>query len=217
MDINFGSLKTRRRLAEKMMREYRKSYPKPFCSNTLIDSFILRHNRDNAFIAINRKLKVLMRKYGEKIDIVRTKYNYEHQSWSEYVEELKKAVLSENAANCGEQAILMQDIFLRNGEEAHNVDMFIYRKKNIFGRYKLYKDHSFIVTGLDKGADIREPKTWGNEAVVVDPWCNIVLGAREAIDYFKKILNFNSKHHRTVFESADIMDIKKYLSKVEDN
>ena len=51
----------------------------------------------------------------------------------------------------------------------------------------------------------------GNEAVVTDPWSNVVLGAREAIDYFRKIFGFNPKYHRETFEQIDKIDVRNYL------
>lgn len=205
-NISFGSLKAQKSLGEKMMKEYRKNYPQYFHSNTLVTSFIIRHNGDRAFKPINKNLQSLADRYNEEIDNVRKKYGGNYDSWSSFIDDLKRAVLSENAANCGEQAFLMQDVFLKNGEEAHNVCMTFYTKKD-----KIYGNHSFVVSGLSRNADIANPKTWGNEAVVTDPWSNVVLGAREAIDYFRKILGFNPKYHRETFEKNDKIDVRNYL------
>ena len=197
-NISFGSLKAQKSLGEKMMKEYRRNYPQYFHSNTLVKSFITRHNGDRAFKPVNKNLQSLADRYNEEIDNVRKKYGGNYDSWSSFIDDLKRAVLSENAANCGEQAFLMQDVFLKNGEEAHNVCMTFYTKKD-----KIYGNHSFVVSGLSRNADIANPKTWGNEAVVTDPWSNVVLGAREAIDYFRKIFGFNPKYHRETFEQID--------------
>lgn len=205
-NISFGSLKAQKSLGEKMMKEYRRNYPQYFHSNTLVKSFITRHNGDRAFKPVNKNLQSLADRYNEEIDNVRKKYGGNYDSWSSFIDDLKRAVLSENAANCGEQAFLMQDVFLKNGEEAHNVCMTFYTKKD-----KIYGNHSFVVSGLSRNADIANPKTWGNEAVVTDPWSNVVLGAREAIDYFRKILGFNPKYHRETFEKNDKIDVRNYL------
>lgn len=212
-DISFGSLKAQKRLGEKMLREYRKTYPRNFHSSSLVDSFIIRHNGDRAFKSVNKKLRNLADRYNEEIDIVRLKYqNKDYPSWEVYIDTLKKAVLSRNAANCGEQADLMQDIFFKNGMDAHNVCMTFYTKKSTFRDEKMYRNHVFIVTGLKQDADITKPKTWGNEAVVTDPWSNVVLSAGEAIDYFRKILGFNPKYHRETFEKNDKINVQDYLA-----
>ena len=205
-NISFGSLKAQKSLGEKMMKEYRRNYPQYFHSNTLVKSFITRHNGDRAFKPVNKNLQSLADRYNEEIDNVRKKYGGNYDSWGSFIDDLKRAVLSENAANCGEQAFLMQDVFLKNGEEAHNVCMTFYTKKD-----KIYGNHSFVVSGLSRNADIANPKTWGNEAVVTAPWSNVVLGAREAIDYFRKILGFNPKYHRETFEKNDKIDVRNYL------
>ena len=205
-NISFGSLKAQKSLGEKMMKEYRRNYPQYFHSNTLVESFITRHNGDRAFKPVNKNLQSLADRYNEEIENVRKKYDGNYDSWGSFIDDLKRAVLSENAANCGEQALLMQDVFLKNGEEAHNVCMTFYTKED-----KIYGNHAFVVSGLSRNADIANPKTWGNEAVVTDPWSNVVLGAREAIDYFRKIFGFNPKYHRETFEQIDKIDVRNHL------
>ena len=73
-NISFGSLKAQKSLGEKMMKEYRRNYPQYFHSNTLVKSFITRHNGDRAFKPVNKNLQSLADRYNEEIDNVRKKY-----------------------------------------------------------------------------------------------------------------------------------------------
>ena len=211
-DISFGSLKAQKRLGEKMLKEYRKTYPRNFHSSSLVDSFIIRHNGDRAFESVNKKLRILADKYNQEINNARLKLEGGYDTWDAYIEKLKKVVCAEKAANCGEQADLMLDVFLQNGEEAHSVCVTFYTKGDMFSDEQFYRNHAFVVSGLSRNADITKPKTWGNEAVVTDPWSNVVLSAGEAIDYFRKILGFNPKYHRETFEQNDKINIQDYLS-----
>ena len=64
---------------------------------------------------------------------------------------------------------------------------------------------------MSPSAEITDPKTWGNEAVVTDPWSNIVLGARDALDYFRKIFGIDSEQYSEEIMQHDDIDIKDYL------
>ena len=51
----------------------------------------------------------------------------------------------------------------------------------------LSKDsHAAILLGAKEKAEISNPKTWGNKAVIVDPWNKFVLPARDAMDYYNQ-------------------------------
>ncbi len=41
-------------------------------------------------------------------------------------------------------------------------------------------DHGFCVVGRAPGSDLHDPKTWGPDAVIVDPWSNETYPATEA-------------------------------------
>ena len=120
--------------------------------------------------------------------------------------------MDENAANCGEQATLLQDVFLKNGKEAHLVGIYFYNNNNTSAAEDDVINHGFVVSGLRADADITDPKTWGNEAVVTDPWSNVVLGAREALEYFRMMFGIDSEHYSEEIRLHDDIDIKEYLT-----
>lgn len=67
--------------------------------------------------------------------------------------------------NCFEKAAVAA-IALAN-RQAGPVEIFSQiRSQPTFG----IADHAFVVIGRDPSSDVRDPKTWGPTAVVVDPW-----------------------------------------------
>lgn len=61
--------------------------------------------------------------------------------------------------NCGEQAALAF-IDLHERHHAHPLDYMA----------RTNRDHAFVVIGRARGSRIDDYTTWGNEAVVCDPW-----------------------------------------------
>ncbi len=91
-----------------------------------------------------------------------------------------------NAGNCYEQSAIIHDKILKRNINAVTV---ITNIKN-WDKKRRFNDHWFVVFGFDKLSDLRkEPRYWGKNAVVVDPWADIV---GNAIDWEKKISDFLS-------------------------
>ncbi len=77
--------------------------------------------------------------------------------------------------NCIEQSILMQDKLIMAGIPA-----------KVTGRQLI--DHCFVVCNLSKNANIKDHKTWGKKAFIVDPWLNKVFRSKEeAFSEYKRI------------------------------
>ncbi len=194
-----GGLKAQKLICEKMMKIYKEEFPYRLCSNSYTAQLITRHslkinptgtmNIEEKFAPIAWKIldnKVIER-HTEKITDLRKNY----RSTSDTIG-LKSAVKSTRAANCGEQSSILLSIFEQNKLSAKKISI----------DYEVYKDfeliystdHSFIVSGMAKGADTKKPSTWGNNAVIVDPWSNVILEAKEGLEHFKKILGVSDKH-----------------------
>ena len=132
-NVSFGNLKSQKRFGEKMLKEYREIYPVHFHSDTYVSLCLNRYQKATSSKTISQELQdrinQISAKYEEEIKSVRSKYaNKIYLSWNSYIETLKRIVLDENAANCGEQATLLQDIFLKNGKEAHRIGLYFYKK-----------------------------------------------------------------------------------------
>lgn len=196
-NVSFGSIKAEKRICEDTLREFHKKYPQEFQSNTKVDLKISKRQLD---FSDWLKYNSVSEKHGRAVSAARNDYYKEYNSWESYIEALKKATNKHKAANCGEQADLLTDEFFKKGLEVHKVQV----------EYKPIADHAFLVFNAKENADWTNPKTWGNKAIIVDPWSNFVLQAREALEQFTKAFNPNSAI-KEVYSSVDVIDVKNYL------
>lgn len=67
--------------------------------------------------------------------------------------------LEYRAGNCTEYAFLVLD-YLKNNPSI-KAEMALYEQEN---------DHAFVILDREEGSDLQNPNTWGNSAVVCDPW-----------------------------------------------
>ena len=86
--------------------------------------------------------------------------------------------------NCAENAILAAH-YLINEKKFFNFALIstfgdvdnpnAFHKNPILysNNVNLNHDHVFVVAGLDKNADLSKPETWGDNAVILDPWGEI--------------------------------------------
>ena len=91
----------------------------------------------------------------------------------EYVQITNERAPMMGVGNCSDQAILAAS-YLIEKKGIKNVALIACTMK---GQNPLNPDatdqHVFAVVGLDKRADLKDPETWGKNAVIVDPWGNI--------------------------------------------
>lgn len=192
-----GGLKQNLQLGEKVLRNFKSQYPY-FYSNTFVKLRVGEHtdnpkyfsliknlvnmcNRCNAGVKANRLLFLSNLKNG-KLD-----YNF-----------MKRILKDENYANCGEQALLLKNEF-----DLKTVPDIIRMKISGIGSDKPRFMHDFIVLGMEDGkknVNSSRPKTWSNRAVIVDSWTNIVMPAKEALEYFKSKAKLNPKVEEYYYE-----------------
>ena len=207
----FKSTKQDRILCEKMLQNYRKEYPKYFHSNSRIEYLSARHKSDEKYNKISAQLEKLAKKYSAEIERTRAQYKEHYASWDDFIESIDRATTRYKAANCQEQAILLQDIFLKHGKEAHIVSIVLQDKNG--NTKEKNATHVFVVTGLKKDAKPQNPDSWGNKAIIVDPWANFIISAKEGLDYYTRAFNYNPKEDTIKFYCEDLINIKRYLSK----
>lgn len=198
-NISFGSLKENLRLGEDVYRDFKKEFPY-LRSNTFLGSKIVQYQGSDRFEKIRPKIERLADKYDLKIGENRSNF-YGVDTFEEFVSNIKKIISKNKCANCGEQANIMQYELLKKSTDPHLISMEV--EYPLSGMVKEYGSHEFAVFGLKKGARLDNPKTWGQEAVVVDPWVNRVMPANEAIEYYKIKLGFDSTKHTTVYDECD--------------
>jgi len=84
--------------------------------------------------------------------------------------------LAEGAGNCGEQSILAFVFLKKKG--VYPLELISGRTERTYydGRPS---DHGFVVIGRALNSQLTAPETWGDEAVVCDPWNGQTLKPRE--------------------------------------
>jgi hypothetical protein len=90
-----------------------------------------------------------------------------------YVKNISSVAHKLGSGNCGENAALSAVMLANYGVSP--VETF-----SIPG-------HSFAVIGRDPSSEMTDPKTWGNTAVIVDPWNNIVVPVKDIVDNLSKL------------------------------
>lgn len=115
--------------------------------------------------------------------------NHNFSNFQEYTQELMKIVQKELLANCREMSCDGRLRLYNRGEKPSiiGVDVFDKITDEHIG------EHSFSVFGLKNDAIIEKPKTWGEDAVVVDSWVGFALPAKEALKKLKIVLSGDDK------------------------
>ena len=190
-----------------MLRRINQELNSPIKSNTKIGTKIVEHQSDERYKGLVDKLSDVERKYALQIDKERKRRPDHFQSFEEYIYVLMDSATTSGVANCAERAYIVQSELLKQKEAAHVVKMTLQDKSNPDLKIK-FGEHVFTVFGLKRGSDLTKPEKWGDNAVVVDWWANMVMSARDAIDYYKKILNFNPQFQDIKIEDKDLISIE---------
>lgn len=98
-----------------------------------------------------------------------------------YVKHSLDSVLRYNHGNCGESGTLGKIGLMLNGIEGTKVILKGFNGKNLETGF----DHSFVIVNLSKNANLRDYKTFGKKAYVVDPWLGFVDYVPNAFKRFK--------------------------------
>jgi len=202
-NISFEGLKENLRLGEGVYKNFKKDFP-VVRSNTFVDAKISEHLGSDKFKKLIPKLKHLEYKYGNGVSTERKQRRGNNFSIPEYINNLRNVLAEKKYANCGEQAQIIQYQLFQKGEKPHIISMLF--KYECLGVNM--NDHTFTVFGLKKGAELDNPKTWGNHAVVVDPWANIVMKSSDAIEYFKTKFLFKPERHVIQYELSDLINVE---------
>lgn len=186
MWVSFKGLNENISIGRKAVRQLKSDFPRGFISNSRYKTFSISYNP-----AIEYKL-------GKKIMDMRDIVDYKERLGLLRPDAVKQAVLKTNAANCYEQAVLVGQYLSESGVPNELVTMSVYKKNNSYPSDL----HAFCLIGLDKGANLMKPDTWGPDSVVVDPWSNTVQKASKAIKQFANMMKFNKKEEKVVFHDV---------------
>ncbi len=129
--------------------------------------------------------------------------------------------ISDGVGNCGEMAIIAYNELRERG--FNDIDIVaMYIEKNNSGPYERvvrpFKDHVVVVSRLNKARknkagnpvfDINRPNTWGNEAIIIDPWTGVVDGVQPGLMKIKQFLQIGD-HEKLIFreKTKDFINTK---------
>lgn len=194
--ISFYGRKENLRLGEDVLRAFKKKFPY-LKSNTFIEAKIEQNTNNPKFTTLLKSLNKLAIVYGENVlkNMKKLADFYPRtrklQNTKNFVNKLEELLLENNSINCYEPSEIIKLDLLRKKEKPKLIYLKAREKYT-----KEIKQHTFLIFGLKKEAKINNPKTWGQNAVVVDSWSNLVLPAKEALEYFENFFKFNSKTHK---------------------
>lgn len=213
-------------IGERFLKLFNSSYPR-LHSNSALEFKILKIKDNPRYQKILPKIVEIADKYFNKeLSSIRIKM-YKHyftnlnsfETLSLKINTLKKLIQKYNCADCGERAEILQYNLLSNGIKAHKITMEV-KNKSLLKRFNNdMNNHSFVVIGMKDGAILTNPKTWGNKAVIVDAWSKICLPAKDALQYFETLLNFNPNQNIIKYKTINKINIEKLFKakKAENN
>ncbi|MGD9580244.1 MAG: hypothetical protein AB7V50_02635 [Vampirovibrionia bacterium] len=136
-------------------------------------------------------------------------------SEEEYIQANLNIIKKIKIANCGEMAIIGQHLLKQKGIDVDIVRFRILEKGTDDLRYnKGVSDHVILVKNLDEDADINLPKTWGNDAIIIDPWFGIVKRSHLAFNQYKELFDFNPFDEEFNFSFSNYDDKLRFHTRV---
>jgi hypothetical protein len=177
-------------LGRNIIKEFYKQFPSVE-SSTLLDIEIMRRDLNNEN---SRELDLLVEKRDKMFDKYKKTLDKRIQEKRFSMEELIKDIKASNIANCGDRAVIVDDMLHKNG---YNNTKIVNIKGN-----NCFNEHVFNVIGLDKNADITKPETWGENAVIIDAWANKTGKANDIIDFYKDFLLYNTCNQPMYFNEG---------------
>ncbi len=105
---------------------------------------------------------------------------------------LKQLIRKHKGANCRELVELMRYRLLEKGIDCHRVALSI--KSKDYTKTRMASDHVFLVVNMKQGANFEKPATWGNKAIIVDPWTQSVYRASEGVERLKTTFKLDESY-----------------------
>lgn len=188
-----SQLKQNLRIAEQVLREFKQEYPY-LRSPSFVTNKMSNHIAKPNFRFLYERLKKIEDRNDKMVCKLRRKLLAPNLKTENDYFMLEKRLLKETgAANCDECA----DIIEFSLKERNIKNKTIGQKVTVNERYWSDEDpskaHCFNLIGLKHGADVCKPKTWGNNAVIIDGWKNIYGKANDMLEYYKELFVISTK------------------------
>lgn len=185
------------KIARTVLKDFKSEFPY-LHSDTFVQTKMLKHagKNDSKSKELCHKLFRLKKKYANEVNEMRNKArDKKYPDIDEYIIEKQKLVKETNAANCDECAELIYFRLKKNNIFNNITSQTVLKKADGLNSTEELstKFHKFNVIGLDKKARIDEPKTWGENAVIIDGWLNLSGKAKDMLEHYKVIFDINKE------------------------
>lgn len=182
-----SQLKQNLRIAEQILREFKQEYPY-LRSQSFVKNKISSYIENPRFNVLYERLNKIEERNNKMVSVLRENLCAPNFKTEDDYFLLEKRLLKESgAANCDECADMIE--FTLKKRKIKNKT--IGQKVTVHYRYGCDEDpdkaHCFNLIGLKPGADLQKPKTWGNNAVIIDGWKNIYGKALDMLEYYKDL------------------------------
>lgn len=132
------------------------------CSGSLINTGEMRKH-------VDREMRAVI---NSEQDTVYSEIDYNLQFQRLYLEKSADAAQLYGCGNCGEQSAIAF-VYLRQ-QKTFPLD---WMEVNDY-------QHAFVIIGRARGSDIKNYNTWGSDAVICDPWRDVVATVKSQSVYF---------------------------------
>lgn len=147
-------------------------------------------------------IKTVMDDIGLRVDQLRKKYRHkEYQSYDAFKVEFEQLLKEHKVSNCTEFALLAYLKLRDQGKNPKLVQILVMNSDT--GVVDLSRCHNTVVLGLAKEGNVNELSTWGNEAIVVDPWVGIARNSSKAFILINEKLNVDEKTEELIVSEID--------------
>lgn len=208
---SFGNLKPSIRIGEQEIYEFYREFPN-IISTTKLASRLSNIKQSNMPYELRLNLHMLLKRLDLKITSQRLKYY--RPDYDDFLRILPIAIKKSGLANCGEMSAIIQNKMLKKDIECHQVSMFIKNDK----QKRDFIDHAFLIINLNPKSKLKNPKTWGNKAVIIDPWFKECAPAIEMISKYKMFFKLDENNReKFVFRDSNFFNVKsRFKEKISD-
>lgn len=187
-------------LANSVLKEFKNEYDVK--SATYVCEQIKQAKKQNQSEAVLDDLFSLRRNYSKNVKKMRKEvWSKNYSSFEEYITALKSYIKQNGSyMNCNECADLMQDKFNQTGVKSNNVLLYTVNGE---GNRTSLAEHVFTVIGLDANSDIKNPESWGKNAIICDGWADIAMPAARGIEFYEKFFGIDLSKNSLQFSAQD--------------
>lgn len=195
-----GSLSENLKIGRDVMNVFDAKYPQ-LESYTMADALARQSEKEDPN---SLKTKLYKNKadrlFPKMIKLLEKRPDNKNITFNQYINLITKEFDESNHGNCAERAYYIHKLLNQKGITNQTI-VEIGGKKN-------HNSHVFNVVGIATNADITNPSTWGQNAVVIDTWANKLYTVQQALNFYEKFLDYGSDNPMT-FEEFKINDMFK--------